>query len=286
MTEPAQNFTTPGTATIPATVASTERITSESSPDEVREITLDVGVPEFAVEAGQSVGVLVPVAAGFHSRLYSVADLPTVNPQGTPRITICVRRCIHLGKFDGKEHRGIASNYLCDREPGDPVTLTGPYGLAFEVPAAPAANLILIGTGTGIAPFRAFVKDIYRNHPEFSGRIWLFYGARTGLELLYMNDEKDDFSQYYDEETFRAFKALSPRPNWADPIAWDLAFAERGAQIWEMLAEPNTFVYVAGLNQLRDELDEIFTSLAGSAHRWERRRAALRAERRWVELLY
>ena len=55
----------------------------------------------------------------------------------------------------------------------------------------------------------------------------LLYGARSGLELLYMNDKRDDFSLYYDEESFEAFQALSPRPNWADPIAWDHAIEER-----------------------------------------------------------
>ena len=40
--------------------------------------------------------------------------------------------------------------------------MSGPYGLAFEVPEEMDANLILIGTGTGIAPFRAFVKHIYQ----------------------------------------------------------------------------------------------------------------------------
>ena len=45
--------------------------------------------------------------------------------------------------------------------------------------------------GTGIAPFRAFVKHLYRDIGDWRGQVRLFYGARSGLELLYMNDEVD-----------------------------------------------------------------------------------------------
>ncbi|NIV46676.1 MAG: ferredoxin-NADP reductase, partial [Gammaproteobacteria bacterium] len=64
-----------------------------------------------------------------------------------------------------------------------------------------------------------------------------------------------------------AFKALSPRPHWADPIAWDQAIAERGDELWKMLGEPKTYVYVAGLEPMRDQLDTVFSELAGSRER-------------------
>ena len=164
--------------------------------------------------------------------------------------------------------------------------MTGPYGVAFEVPDEMDANLILIGSGTGIAPFRAFVKHLYGNVSDWKGRVLLFYGAKSGLEMLYMNEEKDDFAQYYDKETFEAFKALSPRPNWADPIAWDQAIAERGDEVWKLLGDPKTYVYVAGLEKMRDELDGVFSRMAGAKDKWARRKSELAAGKRWVELLY
>ncbi|MGB8224083.1 MAG: hypothetical protein WCF10_15955 [Polyangiales bacterium] len=273
-----------------ATVVSSERLTPEASGIEVRELTLDVQEPDFEFELGQSIGVLAPGAKEFgqehHFRLYSVADLPERGSSGLARIKIAVRRASYVDKYSGEQYPGVASNYLCDLVPGDTVTLAGPYGLAFEVPEEMDANLILIGTGTGIAPFRAFVKHIYKNVPHWHGTITLFYGARSGLELLYMNDERDDFSQYYDRDTFQAFQALSPRPTWAAPIDWDGALAQRGEHLWNLLGQPNTYVYIAGLEKMRAELDAAFAEIAGSPQKWARRRAELVAGGRWVEVLY
>ncbi|NIV46677.1 MAG: ferredoxin-NADP reductase, partial [Gammaproteobacteria bacterium] len=102
--------------------------------------------------------------------LYSVADLPEQGPAGEPRIKICVRRCSYIDEYSGEGYQGIASNYLCDLRAGDRLTITGPFGLAFDVPEERDANLILIGSGTGIAPFRAFVKHLYQNVPDWKGR--------------------------------------------------------------------------------------------------------------------
>ena len=273
-----------------AHVVENERITAEGAPAEVREIVLDVEREEFPFQIGQSIGVLAPPAAGFgqehHFRLYSVADVPERGEHGRSRIKICVRRCFYLDEFSGEQFPGVASNFLCDRKPGDQLSVTGPFGLVFDVPEERDANLVLIGSGTGIAPFRALVKHIYRDVADWSGRVWLFYGARTGLELLYMNDERDDFTQYYDEETFEAFRALSPRPAFSESIAWDQPIRERGEELWRMLGEAHTYVYLAGLEDMIEKLDAVFSELAGGEEKWQRRRAELQAGRRWVELVY
>jgi len=271
-------------------VVSSERITPAASDEEVREIALDVQRPDHPYRVGHSIGVLAPGSPAFghehHFRLYTVADLPERGEGGVPRIRICVRRCFYVDEYSGERQAGIASNFLCDLRTGDRFSTTGPVELPFDVPEELDANLILIGSGTGIAPFRAFVKHLYRNVPEWTGRIWLFHGAKSGLEMLYMNDERDDFAQYYDRDTFEAFQALSPRPSWGDAIAWDRALEERGEELWEMLGSPKTYVFVAGLEKMLGELDAVFARLAGSKDIWERRKAELMAGRRWVELVY
>ena len=276
--------------TYTARVLSSQRITPETSSEEVREIVVEIDRDDFEFQPGQSIGVIVTgehaMGHKHHFRLYSVADTPSKPAGGKPRVTLCVKRCNYIDEYSGEEFAGIASNFLCDLGSGDTLTINGPFGMPFEVPEDRDADLLLIGMGTGIAPFRALVKHIYRDIKDWRGRIRLFYGAQTGLEMLYMNDEKDDFTQYYDEETFEAFKALSPRPHWADPIAMDYALEERSEEILSMLDDPRTHIYVAGRAEIIETLDRFFGNMLGSQEKWERRKAELQAGRRWVELVY
>lgn len=272
-----------------AQVLETKRLTPADSSDEVRDIVLQVD-GGLEVEVGQNVGVLAPGQREFgqqhHLRLYTIADLPEKLDNGQTRISLCVKRCWYIDPYSGERYRGVASHYLCDLQPGDHLRLCGPYGQAFPVPEEPDAALILIGAGTGIAPFRAFVRHLRYHAPEFHGRIWLFHGAKTGLDLLYMNNLQDDFAQYYDRGTFEAIAALSQRPHWSETIDWQAAIADRGEELWRLLSDPKTYVYLAGLEQIRDQLDAVFVQLAGKIDKWQRRKAELVAGQRWVELLY
>ena len=271
-----------------AKVLSSEPITEDGADVEVRELVLEVEDHAFDFEIGQSVGVLVKGSGEFgssvHHRLYTVADTPKA--EGNPEITLVVRRCNYVDDYSGEEYTGINSNFLCDRRPGDDVTITGPFGMPFQVPEDKKANLLLIGLGTGIAPFRALVKHIYRDVGNWQGKVRLLYGAHSGLELLYMNSKRDDFTNYYDEETFQAFKALSPRPNWADPIAWDYALEDRADEIWKMVGDERTYIYVAGQKAVLDSLDELFGEMAESENVWLKKKEELKEQGRWAELIY
>jgi ferredoxin--NADP+ reductase len=180
----------------------------------------------------------------------------------------------------------VGSNYLCDRKVGDRITITGPFDLPFTVPEDKHANLIMIGMGTGIAPFRAFVKHIYHHEKDWKGKIRLFYGARSGLELLYLNQKDGDLTQYYDQATFEAFHALSPRPHWEAPIELDKAIEMRASEIVEMLSQTATYIYVAGYEKIRGMLDKAFTNILGSKGKWETRKAELVAGKKWAEIIY
>jgi ferredoxin--NADP+ reductase len=271
-----------------AKVKKTERLTPADA-DEVREIVLEVQDPDFACQVDQSFGVLVPTdgdfGSSYHHRLYSVADIPG-SKDGKTMLTMLVKRCFYVDEFSGEKHDGVASNYLCDRRPGDKIEITGPHALPFNIPDNPHSNLILIGMGTGIAPFRAFVKHIYSELKDWKGKIRLFYGANSGLELLYLNDKDGDLTNYYDKSTFKAFHALSPRPHWSDPIKLDRAIEDRAEEVLELLAYTNTYVYVAGYEKVMENLDRAFSNIMGSEKNWKTRKAELIAGKKWAEVIY
>jgi ferredoxin--NADP+ reductase len=271
-----------------AKVVESERITPEESDEEVRHIVLEVTDPAFDYVEGQNIGVLAPgqkdVGQDVHFRLYSIASSP--GEYGDNRFAIAVRRCFYIDEFSGEKEAGVASNYLCDKTPGDEIKITGPYGGAFALPEDPRINLLMIGMGTGIAPFRAFSKRIYREKGGWQGKVRLFFGAKRGLELLYMNDVKNDFANYYDEESFKAFEALSPRPAFNEPAALDRTIEQNAQEVWEMIQDPMTNVYVAGLEQAQEQLDKAMAKIAGSEEAWRRTKDDLKSKGRWFELIY
>ncbi len=271
-------------------VLETTRITPADYPDEVRHIVLEVNKSDFVFEMGQSVGVVVPGPHEFgnrdHFRLYSIASTEKGEQPGTATISLCVKRCFYIDDINGERYPGVASNYLCDLQPGDTITLSGPYGIAFNLPDDPTTNILMIGLGTGIAPFRAFVKHIYDVVGGWKGKVRLFYGAKRGMELLYMNDQKNDLANYYDKETFKAFEAVSPRPYLNEPIDLERTLGENAAEVWEMLQDPNTYVYVAGLEKVGEMLDSALSKMAGSQDKWLRLKKHLIACDRWAELIY
>jgi len=103
-------------------------------------------------------------------RLYSIASSPKAHP-GEVHLTVGE---VHYD-LQGKQRKGVASTWL-----GERLALGGRLGVYvqksvhFHIPVNDHAPLIMIGPGTGIAPFRAFLEE--RDVREATGDNWLFYG--------------------------------------------------------------------------------------------------------------
>ncbi|MDO8340545.1 MAG: oxidoreductase, partial [Candidatus Woesebacteria bacterium] len=130
------------------------------------------------------------------------------------------------------------------------------------------------------------IRQIYEKVGGWKGQIRLFYGARSPLEMLYMNDENSDLANYFDQPTFKAFQAISPRPAMDAPVALGQALEQNAAEVWEMLQRPNTRVFVAGTANLLPAIEQAMIGLAGSGSNWLRVENALKASGRWSEVLY
>lgn len=185
-------------------------------------------------------------------------------------------------RVNGARFPGIASNFLCDLPVGSTLTLAGPVGLPFRIPDDPASPLLMIGLGTGAAPFRSLLYEVCVGR-RWSGRILLFKGARTGLESVY-RDVFDALGQR--APRYARIEVESPRPARQDQADLAGALRRHSATVWAMLSEPGIHVYLAGLKPIAEQMDHALAEAAGSAEAWSARKRQLAATGRWMALLY
>jgi len=160
--------------------------------------------------------------------------------------------------------------------------LAGPVGLPFLIPSDPHTPLLIVGLGTGIAPFRAMIRDLYEER-DWQGQVMLFYGARTGLETVYSGDVAEISKR---AAGFSPVEVVSPRPAWGDPEDLAGAIGRQQDEVWKLLNEPEVHVYMAGLTRVGEEFDEALAEAAGGAEAWNARKQELKASGRWMSLLY
>ena len=108
-------------------------------------------------------------------RAYSIASSRTASPDEV-HLTVAVV----TGEHAGEVRPGAASSFLAALAPGDQVQIALERNANFRLPANPATDIIMIGPGTGVAPFRGFIEE--RAAVGATGRSWLFFGERTQRE--------------------------------------------------------------------------------------------------------
>lgn len=270
-----------------AKLIASSRLTPPNSPEDVRHMIFATHDAGFDARIGHCIKLMAPGQFGnaHHCRLYSLAHIEHVDSQCT-EFSLLVRRCSYIDDFSGERYAGVASNYLCDLPAGSEIEFSGPSGHPFAIPTNRQSPLLMIGMGTGIAPFRGLVNRIYDTLGGWDGKVRLFYGARSGLEMLYMNDQNQDLANYFDESTFKAFQAVSPRPHFDEPPAIDLAIEQNAAEVRDMLQDSNTQVFIAGPQAMLGKVEESLAKIVGGTQAWATLNQSLLASGRWHTVLY
>jgi len=139
----------------------------------------------------------------------------------------------------GRQRKGVASNFVAERlKRGGRVRVKLKPNKHFALPA-PDKDIIMVGPGTGVAPFRAFVQE--RRATEASGRSWLFFGDRTFThDFLYQLDWQDALKDGALTRMDVAFSRDTPEKIYVQHKLWD-----RRAELVEWLDGGATF-YVCG----------------------------------------
>lgn len=279
-------------------VVSNERCTaSKKAAGFVRHVVIDVSATQIAGRfvAGQSFGVLAPgldAKGKEHKvRLYSIAS-PSFGEDGKgAHIATTVKRLIDEHHDTGGLHLGVASNYLCGLKPGDTVKVSGPSGKRFVLPADPGAHdYVFFATGTGIAPFRGMLLDLYK-HPSrvaANSRVTLVMGVPYATELLYDAELRE--LEAATQGRFRYLTALSRETQESPRGRRTMYVQDRligDEALRAKLASERTLVYICGIagmelgifqaltNELGGEAREQYLGVdadaAGSVVSWDRR---------------
>jgi benzoyl-CoA 2,3-dioxygenase component A len=243
------------------------RLTDDPDHD-VRHIILDPGALPFPVLEGQSVGIIPPgtdAEGNAHlPRLYSISSPRDGERPGYHNISLTVKR----------EDKGLASNFLCDLEIGASVDVTGPFGATFLLPSTPDAHLLLICTGTGSAPMRAFTMQ--RQRSGATGGMTMFFGARTPESLPYFGPLKK-----IPESLLKKHLVFSRLPDQDKEYVQDRMIAEQDS-IAEILQDAKTHIYICGLRGMEEGVELAMTSIAESmGQQWTALRDAMREDGRY-----
>ncbi len=252
-----------------ARVQGNYRLTDDDGHD-VRHIILDFGGQPFPVLEGQSVGIIPPGTGADGKphlpRLYSVSSPRDGERANFNNHSLTVKR----------EPGGLCSNYLCDLQKGDEVAVTGPFGATFLLPDDPSARLLMICTGTGSAPMRAFTMRRQRTVGAKSGGMVMFFGARSPQALPYFGPLAK-----VPESLLKKHLVFSRADGQAKEYVQDRLRTEED-EVAEMLQDPATHIYICGLRGMEEGVEKAFANIAESiGQSWTALRDGMREEGRY-----
>ncbi|EEF60103.1 sulfite reductase subunit alpha [Pedosphaera parvula] len=205
--------------------------------------------------ASFSPGEIAELLPKLQARLYSISSSPRMHP-GEVHLTVAIVR------YDshGRPCKGVCSTFLADRvDEQTPVPVFVQPSHGFRLPQNHDAPIIMIGPGTGVAPFRAFLEE--RRAVGARGKNWLFFGdQRRATDFLYADELESMLKDGHLTHLDTAFSR-----DQADKIYVQQRILEKSAQFWEWL-EAGAHVYVCGdAKRMAKDVDMALHQLIQSA---------------------
>ena len=274
------------------TVIENYSLLKEGAIGRVNHITFDLkdSDPFLNYVEGQSIGIM-PAGEDANGkphklRLYSIASTRHGDDFNGNTVSLCVRQLQY--EKDGETINGVCSTYLCDIKPGDKVKITGPVGKEMLLPDEEEANIVMLATGTGIAPMRAYLRRMFeptekeKNKWNFKGKAWLFMGAPKSANLLY----EEDLQRYLADnpDNFKYTKAISreQQNTKGGRMYIQDRVLESANELFNMIEDEKTHIYLCGLKGMEPGIDEAMTKAAEEKGlNWSELRPQLKKAGRW-----
>jgi sulfite reductase (NADPH) flavoprotein alpha-component len=211
-------------------------------------VDLVIDHPADFTDAEEFVGVLKKL----QPRLYSIASSPRAHPGE-------VHLCVGIVRYEtyGRQRGGICSTFLADRLAGGVKPRVYVHSNpSFRLPADPGCDVIMVGPGTGIAPFRAFLEE--RKATEASGRNWLFFGnPHSASDFLY----QDELTAFQADGTLTKLDLAWSRDQ-KEKLYVQHLMLENGVELWAWLAGGATFYVCGDASRMAKDVDQALLRIA------------------------
>ena len=274
-------------------VISNEPLVSEGGSGIVQHITMDLSEGDLRYVEGQSIGI-IPEGTDEKGkphklRLYSIASTRHGDNMDDGTVSLCVRQLEYKHPETGETVYGVCSTYLCHIEPGADVKITGPVGKEMLLPDDEDATVIMLATGTGIAPFRAYLWRMFldaerQKNPEyqFKGKAWLIFGVPYTANILYKEELEKMQAEYPDNFTLTYAISREQKNAEGGKMYIQHRVGEYAADLWELMQKPNTHTYMCGLKGMEDGIDEALSAEAAKhGVNWDDFRKQMKKDHRW-----
>ncbi|NJL82358.1 MAG: ferredoxin-NADP reductase [Chloroflexaceae bacterium] len=273
---------------------SNTELVGEGGIGTVRHLIFDLSGGNLRYLEGQSIGIVPPgtdKAGKSHKlRLYSIASTRHGDNLDDQTVSLCVRKLEYNHPETGELIEGVCSSYLCRLEAGADVAITGPVGKEMLLPEDPNANIVMMATGTGIAPFRAYLWRFFKEKHEdyqFKGFAWLIFGIPTSANILYREELEALQAQYPDH--FRLTNAISREQKNAEggKMYIQHRVAEHADELWQLVQKENTHVYICGLKGMEGGINDALTAAAAKeGGDWSAYVKQMKQQERWHVEVY